>query len=402
MKSSFKKNLFAYITLAVCAGIMIYFLISTGGVKELYSLFVNLRARWLVAAFAAAVMVWVMEAASFHAISIHVYRGWKFAYSFVSAMVGLLYSAITPFSTGGQPMQVYSLHKKGMSTGAAGAIVAVRSLVYQVALMLFSLLMVVLRLTYFTENVSGFSALLLVGLAINIGYVLFLILVMRSPKTTDKIVFWAVRLLARLKLCKDPEARYEKIHTQLTLFHENIKMLGKSVKMYARAILCSVFQFVFQCLIPYFLYVAFFYDTAIYHKEDILTIMAAQAFVLMVSYFIPTPGAAGGAEISFFGFFGSFYHSILTDANEAGRLVNASGTAFTAEEITEMSSSKLASTMFLWRFISFYFTILAGSFFVSHLEKQKPLKLENRLFDESALGKAPAEEAAPADTPPAE
>lgn len=385
-----KRNLFNYFTLALCAGIMVYFVIVSGGIDQLIKLFTTLRARWLWSAIGAAIMVWVMEAASFHAISSHVYEGWKFSYSFISGMVGLLYCAITPFSTGGQPMQVYCLHQKGMSTGAAVAIVTVRSLVYQVALMVFSLLMVVLRLSYFTENVSGFTVLLLIGLAINVVYVGFLILVMHSPKATTKVVRAIIRLLGALRIVKKTEEKIERVSEQVTLFHENVSLLGRDLKMYLSSFFFSFLQFVFQCLIPYFFYVACFYDKAIYRKEDILTIMAAQAFVLMVSYFIPTPGAAGGAEVSYLGFFGKFYHNIVSDAAESGRLIDpATSLPYTEQAVQELATGKLTGTMFLWRFISFYFTILAGSVFVSVSNRQRRLNLKNRLFDETQAEEHP-------------
>ncbi len=381
-----KQNLFGYITITLCAGIMVYFVISTGGFGELWNLIIHSRVRWILAALAAAIAVWLMEAASFHSISTHVYRGWKFSHSFAAAIVGLLYCAVTPFSTGGQPMQIYSLQKKGMTTGAASAIVAVRSLVYQVALMLFSIVMVALRLSYFSQ-VEYFTVLLIAGLSVNILYVAFFILLMVSPKSTDAIVRFGIRVLAKLHLCKKPEERYEKIHAQLTLFHQNLSLLGKSVKMYTLSIFFSFCQFIFQCLIPYFLYVACFYDKTIYVKEDILTVMAAQAFVLMISFFVPTPGASGGAEVSFYGFFGGFYNKILTTANEAGRLTT-DGSALPAETINSMASSKLAGTMFLWRFISFYLTIIVGGIWVPISDRQKRLTLENRLFDEAAMREA--------------
>lgn len=376
-----KKNLFGYITIALCAGIMIYFVSTTGGFVELWNLIVNSRMRWIFAALGAAIMVWVMEASSFHAISVHVYQGWRFTHSFVASMVGLLYCAVTPFSTGGQPMQIYSLHKKGMTTGAATAIVAVHCLVYQLGLVAFSLVMIVLRLSYFSENVSGFTWLLLLGLTVNVAYVSFIILLMIKPAATDKLVYGVFRLLGKLHILKNAEERYNKISTQLRLFQENITLLGKSLKMYFVSFLFSFFQFVFQCLIPYFLYVACFYDKTVYVKEDILTIMAAQAFVLMISFFVPTPGASGGAEVSYYGFFGSFYNKIMTAANEAGRLAEQ----YSQEEINAMSSSKLAGSMFLWRFLSFYLTIIVGGIFVPLSDRQKPLKLKNRLFDEEAM-----------------
>ncbi len=49
---------------------------------------------------------------------------------------------IDSFATGGQAMQIYYMRKLGMDTGGAGSIIAVKSLVYQVIMVLFALVMV--------------------------------------------------------------------------------------------------------------------------------------------------------------------------------------------------------------------------------------------------------------------
>ena len=56
------------------------------------------------------------------------------------------------------------------------------------------------------------------------------------------------------------------------------------------------------CSIPYFIYRSFGFL-----EQPINVIMAAQAYVSMVSAFVPLPGASGGAEGSFVLFFRSFF-----------------------------------------------------------------------------------------------
>ena len=385
MKQNWKKNLFSYFIIAACFAVMLYFMITQNGFQELANI-VNLRKRWIIFALCAAIAIWLLEGWSYHLLSTHVYEGWKFNYSMSAGLIGMLYSNITPFSTGGQPMQIYNLQKNGMTTGAASAIVVVRCTIYQVALLAFSLVMVVLRLAYFTK-ISSFAFLLILALVFNFAYVGFLVMTMRSPKATNRVVWFFIRLLAKLHIVKKPEERFDRIHAQLALFHENVARIGHAFKVYLATFFITFVQFVCQCLIPYFLYVAFFYEKAVYNKEDIITIVAAQAFVLMVSYFIPTPGASGGAEISSYGFFSKFYQDVMRGANyslshDPGTLQYA---GYTPEAIEKVASDKLTSAIFLWRMISFYLTIIVGSVYAAIGNRQKPLQLKNRLFDEESL-----------------
>jgi glycosyltransferase 2 family protein len=105
-------------------------------------------------------------------------------------MIGFLYNAVTPFATGGQPMQVYTLSSMGMDTGMAGSVVAVKTLAYQIVMVLYALVMVAMKLHYFQTNVTNFAFLTVIGLISNcifIATVFFL-----WPAKKQRIVFFAL------------------------------------------------------------------------------------------------------------------------------------------------------------------------------------------------------------------
>ena len=57
-----------------------------------------------------------------------------------AAMTGIYYSNVTPGATGGQPMEMYCLHKYGVSIGVSGSGMAVKFIVFQVVLLVTGLL----------------------------------------------------------------------------------------------------------------------------------------------------------------------------------------------------------------------------------------------------------------------
>ena len=328
MAESIKKNLFVIITLGLSIGILLYFLYTTDGITAMGEIILTLKLQWLLIAVGAAVLCWISEGFALNLLCIHLYPEWRYRKSFFVGMIGLLYSAITPFSTGGQPMQIYTMRKMGMDTGKAGSIIAVKTITYQVVMVLYSLVLVAAKLRFFQTSVSNFSFVTIIGLVTNGTFIALVILFMISETTTDKIVYSVIYFLNKIKLCRHPEERYEKIHSQLEIFHDASKLMGNSFKLYVNVIAVTIVQITLNSLIPYFIYRSFNMNTA-----SITTMVAAQVFVTMVSAFVPLPGASGGAEGSFYIFFGMFFKSAIIPA------------------------------ILLWRIITYYANILVGGIY---------------------------------------
>lgn len=301
-----KKNLFVIITLVLTIGVLLYFLVTTDGINTLTHLVARLQPQWVVMSVVAVIGCWLMEGFVLHLLCLHLYPEWNYARSFTVGMIGLLYSALTPFSTGGQPMQIYSMHKMGMDTGKAGSIIAVKTLTYQVIMVAYSLVAVVAQLHFFQTSVSNFSFVTIIGLLSNTVFIVLVFLFMLSENTTDKLVNAVIRFLHKIKLVRHPAERYEKIHGQLEVFHTASKLMGRSTKLYVVAMILSAVQITVNSLVPYFIYRSFGF-----HDASAVTMVAAQVFVAMVSAFVPLPGASGGAEGSFALFFGMFFQSAI-------------------------------------------------------------------------------------------
>ena len=78
-------------------------------------------------------------------------------------------------------------------------------------------------------------------------------------------------------------------------------MLHRHIGMMCSSMVLSLLQLTAFFLIPYFLFRAF-HVTALTPG----LVVCAQAFVTMISSFVPLPGASGGAEYSFYTFFSPF------------------------------------------------------------------------------------------------
>lgn len=338
VKNAFRRNLFTIITLALSTGLLLYFMATTGGIGTLWRLMNQLKPQWVFLAIVSVAASWLLEGYSQNLLCRHLVPEWSYGRSFAVGMIGLLYNALTPFSSGGQPMQIYSMHRMGMDTGKAGSIIAVKTLTYQVAMVLYSLVAVAAKLHFFQTSVSNFAFVTVIGLFTNSAFIALVFLFMFSEAATDRIVSGAIHLLHKIKLVRHPEEFYEKIHGQLAMFHGASKQMGKATGLYLTVTAFAAVQITTGSLIPYFIYRSFGMAAA-----PVTTMVAAQVFVSMVSAFVPLPGASGGAEGSFYLFYGMFFQSAILPA------------------------------LLLWRILTYYVNIVFGAITVFFAGKQYSL-----------------------------
>ena len=345
LRDTVRRNLFGVLTACISFGILLFFLFWGGGAASLSQIAAASKLEWLLLAIGCCVLVWLLEGVTLHLFCRALYKDWRLPYSVCTGLIGILYSCLTPFSTGGQPMQIYTMHRLGMDTGKSGSIIAIKTLVYQGVLLVLTLVTIVWKLPYFQKNVSDFSFVTILGLLSNSAFLLFVALFFFSPRITDRLLRGGLKVLMRLHLCRKPLVRYSKIHRELSSFHGSSKLFGKNPRLYLLAIFVTVVQILLGCMVPYLIYRTFGFSEV---GPDVM--VAAQAYVSMVSAFVPLPGASGGAEGSFYLFFSMFF--------TGGTIVPA---------------------MVLWRAITYYMNIAAGAVAAGFVDKLTPIVDENPL-----------------------
>ncbi len=327
VKAFLKKNLITIIGVSISIGLVTYFCVTTG-LDTFVESFRNLSPLWLFAAIAAMFLYWLFEALALHVLVHHIYPERRFSRSFRIAMVGQLYNAVTPFASGGQPMQLYEMTvHDGMSMGSASSVMTRKCLVFQAGITVFSLVSLFYAYSFFSENISGFAIITLTGLSLNLIYLAALLMLSYSPKLTNKLTNGVVKILTKLRLIKKPETIRERVDNQLHLFHESSNMFSAAKPVVALSYFFTFLQLVCYFLIPYCIYRCF----GLY-GAPVAMMVAAAAYVYMISAFMPLPGGSGAAESSFYMLFLLFF-----------------------------SSSVIAPAMLLWRTITYYSCLVAGA-----------------------------------------
>ena len=81
------------------------------GADNLLRMFRLLNPLWLIAAVLFMAVYWLLEAGILHRIIRRFHSVQKFKNSLCTSMIGQLFNCITPFASGGQPVQAYHMVK---------------------------------------------------------------------------------------------------------------------------------------------------------------------------------------------------------------------------------------------------------------------------------------------------
>lgn len=289
---------------------------------------------------------WFCESATIHTMLKPLYPKPRLWDSWVDTIIGQYFNCITPCATGGQPMQAYYFVQFGIPLGAALTALLSRFIVYQFVLTAYSIFTLAAGFNQFGADLSqkGLMPFVFIGFAINTAVIIFLLGVALWKNGTIKAANTVITLLAKMRIVKNPMRLRVYFTREVNKFHKNFNFLKKNVWVIVKSCFFTFIQLTLYLSISYVLYKGFGLSGA-----SLLQIISYQAYVLMISSFIPLPGAMGAAELGYSGFFKDIFGD------------------YTA-----------ISTM-LWRIFTFYLPILVGMGFMLSLKNKgiaQPADLE--------------------------
>lgn len=235
--------------------------------------------------------------------------------------VGFYFSTVTPSSTGGQPMQVYSMTRDGVP-GAHGALdMLLISICYQIASALFALAAWI----FFPGVVDGFGSwltvLLIFGFSATFALTVLMTLFLVQPAWCSRLAGGCISLLVWLRLCKDPAPLRERLEEQIAQYSQGGQVLRAKPTLFPRLLALNLLQICSLYLVPWTIYHALGLS-----GHGAAELVALQALMSVAVGLLPLPGAAGAAEAAFLHAFAAFFGGLVTPAMVLSRGISCYGT----------------------------------------------------------------------------
>ena len=213
-----------------------------------------------------------------------------------TSFLGKFYDNITPFATGGQPMQIYYMTTKGVNVSLSSAVVLIR---YFGSIYAFTFIGAVSMIAGVSVGVlDGVeSATLLqilgwVGLFVNLIIPVFIAFFVFFPKFAMKCTTWFINVGVKLRIVKNKDRVMSKALKTVDDFVTSFKLIAKKPLWLALFILCCLAENFLTFSVPFFVMNALSCDV----HGMFFTVFALNVFTTFGVSFIPTPGNSGVIE----------------------------------------------------------------------------------------------------------
>lgn len=323
-----KKHTKTFLNLALIfflTGFVLYFSLKDNYQEILKHIF-EIHTIYLFGAFLCLFGYYFFRMLSLHAMITEFKPEYTKKRTFRLVLITQFFNAITPFSSGGQPFQVYHLKKDGVSITHGTNIVMQNFIVYQIALVLLGLLALLYNSFFHVfKEIPILKNLVTIGFCINTLVIVSLFFLAFSQK------FSGFLLKILTKLWKKKADKIKKWDTYVQNFHQGAKQLFKNKKKLFQNIGANFLGLICLYLVPYMI----LYGMG-NHDLTVITCIVCSAYTMIIGAFVPIPGATGGLEYGYMSFFGQIVK---------GTVLNAS--------------------MLLWRAITYYFGLIVGAITLS-------------------------------------
>lgn len=338
-KATTKVINFAFI-FAVFIGLIIY-LINVDGIDNIVHVLTTANYKWILLGIICLVIEWFSEAIVMHIPLKKMYPKHKFTLSLKTNIIGRLFNNITPFSSGGQPFQVYILRKNGLRSSDTFSVLMMKFVVYQIGLFSWALILLFVNLKFFNETFGNYIWLVILGFVMNLIATLFILIAGINKNIILKLAKPIIKLGAKIKigkhkLIKDLDNMLERVDNSVSNYSNQFNNMKNQKNTLIKMYIVGMLQLLAYFSIPFMIYKAFGNIGVSY-----VQIIMVQAYLLLIMSFIPTPGSGLGAE----GGFALFYKTIFITGLNLGIL--------------------------FWRLYTFYLPIIVGVIVFMFMNKKE-------------------------------
>ena len=244
---------------------------------------------------------------------------------FAISILGEFYSFITPGATGGQPMQVHRMHRRGIPLGdATGALVA-HYLAYHSMLLISDIALGAAHFAFARKQVGVNWPFFVVGFLFNAMLIAGAVLLSFYQRPIRWLLGKAVALMHRFRI-GNPDRLREKTSEAADAFYKGMHFLLSHPVEIVKQALFGLGRILCMMSVIYFIYRGLGLSGISYGR--IITMGCLQ---YTSAAYTPLPGASGAQE----GIFSVYFDQIFPD-------------------------ELLFSSLLAWRFITYYLVLIVG------------------------------------------
>ena len=323
-----KKNYKANIAILILVSLIIMYFIMKDNFNEIVDNLIHANILFLLVAFILMILNVIFQSFSMHLYLKEIDPNYKFKDTVVLMFTALLFNAITPFSSGGQPFQIYLLNKQGIKITESTNALLQNFLSYQLALIILGTLAIIANsyLVVLPET-SVLKNIVIIGFVVNMLVLIILILLGKAKNLNTKVFNKIFNFVFSFKFIKNREVLKEKATRKIDEFYESSNYFKHNKFIFVKAVIYNAISLLLLYSIPLFI----FYSVGELESLTLTDSIICSSYTYFIGSFVPIPGGTGGLEYAFLEFFRGF-----------------------------TSNTIISTCMILWRFATYYFPMFLG------------------------------------------
>lgn len=314
--------------LIVLVSFIVIFLSLKDNYEESFTYIHNINILWLLLACLFMALNIIFQSLSQYGFLKEVKENYSFLSCTKLMVIAMFFNAITPFSSGGQPFEMYLLKKEGVKVSDSANALLQNFITYQVALIFIGTIAIILNNTlHMFPDGNILKNVVLIGYIINLLVMSLIIFFSRAKKINTKVFNKLFNFIFHFKFIKNREEKKLKAEKALDDFYNSTAIMKDNFKNTIFSFIFNLCSLICLYLIPLFV----LYSLGEYNKINIIRSIVLSGYTFLIGSFVPIPGGTGGLEYGFMDFFGVF-----------------------------ITGGLLSSSMLIWRLITYYLGILVG------------------------------------------
>lgn len=221
-----------------------------------------------------------------------------FAKNIKYALIGFFFSAITPAASGGQPMQIYYMHKEKISVANSTLALLINLTSMQIVTIGLALISIIINYRYMNK---ALIILFIIGIVLNLTALTLLLVGIFSKKLSKVLINFAIKILKTFRI-RNIDDKKKKLEDTLNKYQSSADYIKNNKILITKTLLITIIQFIAYYSVTYFTYRALGFA-----EHNIMEIITLQAVLYGTVSGIPSPGAVGVTEGAFIEIFRNIY-----------------------------------------------------------------------------------------------
>jgi len=201
------------------------------------------------------------------------------------------FSAVTPSSIGGQPVQMVEMSKDGIPYRVNSVVILLNTLIYKLALITLAIFGFIFYANKLFSFNNVFNWLVILGFVTTILLMICFVILIYSKKIMYWLVKFVIFLLKKVHFIKDVEEKEQKLNQSLKDYQECAKFTRKHPSVLLEAYIVLILQRISILVISYIIYRSFGLSDL-----SVFEIMAFQVCITLGADFMPFPGGVMVSE----------------------------------------------------------------------------------------------------------